>query len=166
MQEDALHALYLFSPELLLLSDVPDKRRGLEFRKPTRMADGIRGHHGFVHVREMNPPHTAYIEWRMFEAAYDDWNYLESAAYITAGMTRALLKEETIPMLMGIGYHDIPPTDLLDEAIMKDSTEDALALVSPRRLQALRQIIEAEMYDDPRGLEKVSTRFEEVAARV
>ena len=42
----------------------------------------------------------------------------------------------------------------------------ALELSSPRRLGALRDIIEAEMYDDARGADALRRKFEEVERRV
>jgi len=163
---DVLHALSLFGPELILLSDIEELRRGLTFRKPTREADGRNGHHGFIHVRKFDPPNQVYIEWRMFEAAYESWEYFEQATYVSAGLTRALLKAETLPRLMASGYHEVPRLREMEAAIRNDDTEAALALVSPARLGALRDILEAEMYDDMRGFARIVSRFTEVEARV
>lgn len=164
--QDVLHALSLFGPELLLLSDIEDIRRGLAFRKPTRTADGRNGHHGFIHVRKCTPPDIVYIEWRMFEAAYDSWDYFEQAAYISAGLTRALLRPDTLARLMRAGYNEEPRLNEMQLAILEDDTSKALKLVSGARLGFLRDILEEEMHDDLRGLERIIARFEEVEARV
>ncbi len=163
---DALHALSMFAIELIALSDIPTLRRGLAFRQPWRNADGRGRHHGFIHVRQMVPNELAYIEWRMWEAAYNDWNYFETAAYLAAALTRALLKPDTINTLMETGYANRVDQALLEAAIANNDTEAALALVSPIRLRALRQLIENELHDDLKGTRKIIARFEEVEARV
>ncbi len=164
--EDALHALSLFGVEFIALSDITRYRRGLSFRQPWRNADGRGRHHGFVHVRQLIPAHLAYIEWRMFEAAYNDWEYFESAAYLSGALTRSLLKPATIALLMEAGYRNQIDPDLIQAAIANNDTEAALALVSRRRLRALRAIVEDELYDDNKGLRIMTAKFEEVEARV
>jgi hypothetical protein len=163
---DLLHALSLFAPELLLLSDIEEFRRGLAFRQPWRHADGRNGHHGFIDVRAFRPGREVYIEWRMFEAAYNDWNYLEAAAYVSAGLTRAMMNADTIPRLMGAGYQMPPPSIEIENAIRNNDTAAVLQLASPRRLGALRDIIEAEMYDDAYGANVIRRKFEEVERHV
>ena len=164
--EDALHALSLFGVEFIALSDITRYRRGLAFRQPWRNADGRGRHHGFVQVKQIVPAHMAYIEWRMFEAAYNDWEYFETAAYLSGAMTRALLKPATTALLMEAGYRDQIDPALIEAAIVNNDTEAALALVSGRRLRALRAIVEEELYDDTKGLRIMVSKFEEVEARV
>ncbi len=164
--DDALHALSLFGVEFIALSDITRYRRGLAFRQPWRNADGRGRHHGFVQVKQIVPAHMAYIEWRMFEAAYNDWEYFETAAYLSGAMTRALLKPATTALLMEAGYRDQIDPALIEAAIVNNDTEAALALVSGRRLRALRAIVEEELYDDTKGLRIMVSKFEEVEARV
>ncbi len=164
--EDALHALSMFGVEFIALSDISRYRRGLAFRQPWRNADGRGRHHGFVHVKQIVPGNMAYIEWRMFEAAYNDWEYLETAAYLSGAITRALLKPTTMALLMEAGYRNQVDPALIEAAIANNDTEAALALVSRRRLRALRAIVEDELYDDTKGLRIMVSKFEEVEARV
>jgi hypothetical protein len=164
--EDALHALSLFGVEFIALSDITRYRRGLAFRQPWRNADGRGRHHGFVHVRQLIPGQLAYIEWRMFEAAYNDWEYFETAAYLSGAITRSLLKTNTLASLMEAGYRDQVDPNLIEAAIANNDTEAALALVSRRRLRALRAIVEDELYDDTKGLRIMASKFEEVETRV
>ena len=163
---DILHALSLFGPELLLLSDVEDCRRGLTFRQPWRKANGRDHHHGFIHVKKIVPQKMVYIEWRMFEAAYNDWNYLETAAYISAGLTRALLREDAYDILMAEGYAHKVSEIAIGEVIAKNDTEAALRLASRPRMNALQTLIEEELDDDDYGRALIAQRFEEVNARV
>ena len=163
---DILHALSLFGPELLLLSDVEQFRRGLAFRQPWREADGRDNHHGFVHVKRVDPGKMTYIEWRMFEAAYDNWAYLETAAYLAAGLTRALLAPETLDLLMAEGYRDKVDDAAIRAAIAGNDTAAALRLASPRRLAALQDLLGEELDDDDYGQALVRQRFNEVIERV
>jgi hypothetical protein len=164
--DDALHGLSLFAPELLLLSDIEEFRRGILYRQPWRQADGNGRHHGFVHIRDIRPPDTAYIEWRMFEAAYNDWDYFESAAYLAAALTRALLRTDFPATLMRMGYEEPVPTTRIEQAINHDSTAEILDLVSRTRLRSLRQIVMAEMNDDALGLDRLTALFEGAERRV
>jgi len=165
-RQDILHALSLFGPELLLLSDVEEFRRGLAFRQPWRQADGRDNHHGFVHVKRVDPLRMTYIEWRMFEAAYNNWAYLETAAYLAAGLTRALLAPETLDTLMATGYEHKVPQLAIERVIAANDTAAALRLVKPERLQALQGLLDEELDDDDYGRGLVNQRFEEVLARV
>lgn len=164
--QDALHALSLFGPELLLLSDVEEFRRGLAFRQPWRHAEGRGNHHGFVHVRSISPGRMAYIEWRMWEAAYGNWDYFEAAAYLSAALTRALMREGAIDTLFAAGYRHPPDRKGIEEAIRNDDTMAALALASPQRLAALHDVIIEELADDERGERILAGLFAEVTARV
>jgi hypothetical protein len=163
---DVLHALSLFGPELLLLSDIEEFRRGLAFRQPWRKADGKDNHHGFVHVKKIIPERLTYIEWRMFEAAYDNWEYLETAAYLSAGLTRALLRPEAYEQLMAEGYRNKVSALAIETVITQNDTAAALRLVAPARLAALQTLIEEELDDDDYGRGLVHERFVEVFDRV
>ncbi len=164
---DFLHSLSLFGVELILLSDIGAlKRRGLAFRQPWREADGNRNHHGFIDIKKVVPERMVYIEWRMFEAAYKDWNYLETAAYLSAGLTRALLNPHTQDKLMTAGYRDRVDHGLVRNAIGTNNTTELLKLASGRRLGVLADMLEEELEDDDYGRKLVRQRFEEVGARV
>jgi hypothetical protein len=156
--DDLTHALSLFAPEFIALASVTNYKRGLSYRKPIRFADQ-QGHHGFVHVRGFTPSGKVYIEWRMAEAAYDNWEYVESTAMTSALITRAFLKESTMPQFMSEGYSDLIDPKLLNEAVRNDDTDLLLKLVSPRRLEFLRSVCMQETEDDTVGAILVPSLF-------
>lgn len=156
--DDITHALVLYGPELLQLASVCGIQRGLVFRKPTRYADQ-RGHHGLIHVRKALP-YMLHIEWRLFEAAYDQWQYIESAAYLSAGLTRALQREEAYHALMAAGYTRPYNRAAMEQAIGDNDTELALSLASLDRLHALRELVIEELDDDPAGINKLIPMFD------
>lgn len=157
--DDYTHALVLYGPEMLQLASTCGISRGLFFRKPVRKADQ-RGHHGIIHVRNVKPK-MLHIEWRLFEAAYDNWPYVEASAYFAAGLTRALKRGEAFRELMGYGYMHAYDQGLLDEAVREDNVVKALELVDPNRLNALRDITVRELDDDARSVEMVRALFGE-----
>lgn len=156
--DDIYHALSLFGPEFILLASTADIKRGLYYRQPIRYPDQ-NGHHGFVHVRNVQP-NMVHIEWRMFEAAYEDWDYLQAGAYLAAGLTRGLLNRETLAQLMRAGYSHYVDQDAVEAVTQADDVDGLLRLVSHDRLQALRQLVVSEIDDDPPGVQKVNALFE------
>lgn len=160
--EDMLHALYLFSPELLLMADTAGVRRGLMYRQPSRRADEG-GHHGFVQIRRALLPTFLHIEWRMFEAVYNDFSYLEKAAYLSAVLTRGLSDETILNELLRTGL-DVPfDAAVLQDATRREDVDDALALVSMERLTMLREACTDMIHDDPYGHRVINNFFEEAA---
>ena len=164
--EDMLAALSLFAPEMILVSDVEKFRRGLLYRQPWRYADGRNKHHGFVQVKKVHPGQMVYIEWRMFEAAYESWNYFEAGAYFAGALTRALLEKETLARLMEHGYADKVDDDRVEAAIRADDTGALLKMASGRRLEFLRDLTVGHLDDDNYGARLLDGRFQEVMARV
>ena len=163
---DILHALEMFSPELFVLAEasIADKnRRGLKFRWPDRTAmlnDMESGtHHGFVQVREASPDKSVYIEWRLFEAAYHDWRYVESATYLSALLTRALLNKAFIGQLLTAGYAQPYHEAALRGAIDNNNLPALLQVADKTRLDTLRSICLEQIDDDNYGFHLVDDMF-------
>lgn len=155
---DIVHALSLFGPEFVALASTAGNVRGLSYRKPVRYADQ-NGHHGFVHVRKYNRG-LVYIEWRVFEASYDDWDYIESAAYLSSSLTRALLNtESTVMQLMRGGYSSELYPERLEDAVRSDDSFALLQLVDPVRLTVLRDVCLSGLDDDVRGQHLLADLF-------
>jgi len=164
---DTLHALSLFSPELFVLADIGNYRRGLTYRLPSRAAihNDLQGfHHGFVHVRRMIPDVMSYIEWRLFEADYENWQYVESAAYLSAVITRALLPHNGYKDLMRLGYAHPYDENLLDELVRDDAPSLLYDLLDLNRLHGLRAMCESQLDDDHYGQQLVAGMFDKVEA--
>jgi len=164
--ETALLALSNVAPELMLLADTAQERRGIYFRQPWRWADGRNKHHGFIQVRRMAPNHIAYIEWRLFEAAYQNFEYIEAAAYVSAALTRAFLDPLFTPKLLNVGTA-IPLDEMkIEQAIAADDLDSVLALADANRLDGLKGLIAAELHDDPYGRDLIERIFKEAERRV
>ena len=163
--DDLLHAFSLFAPELIMLSDIAEFRRGLTFRQPTRNADGRpAGHHGFIQVKSFTPNHESYIEWRIFEAAYQDWDYFEASAYLAGALTRASVRPEVFAQLMATGYAAPPDENAVNKLTRADNTGGLIALASRTRLAGLRQIALAELHDDTYGQNVLRDHFNRMEA--
>lgn len=163
--QDVLHALSLFTPELFAIADLASVRRALTFRLPTRAAiynDDQGTHHGFIHVRKAVPEKYMYIEWRLFEAAYTDWQYVETCAYLAAVVTRALLKPDTKNVLMAQGYRSPYNEDRMTEAIYQQEDDFLFESVDGQRLDVLRQLCLENIHDDQYGYELLTQAFERV----
>lgn len=161
--DDTFHLLGLFAPELFLLADLAGVRRGAYYRLPdresVRMFGGGNGvHHGMVHVREMTT-HVSYIEWRVFEAVYQDWSYLFDRAYLAAALTRALLSPATFSILFSAGYAKPYDSGELAEAAGRDDVGRILDLVDQDRLGVLNRLVVEELADDEAGVLAVSRMF-------
>ena len=164
---DILHALSLFSPEFILLADHDNFRRGLQYRIPSRQyihADQM--HHGFIDVRSSKPNAIVYIEWRLFEAVFDDWEYLENAVYMSAGITRSFLNMDTISRMMATGYSNTYSDSELWAACQSDQTEKALHMVNRERLNFLRTICLDELDDDPYAVKVIHRIFDRAEAKI
>lgn len=154
---DILHALWLFSPELLLLADLAGVRRGLRFRQFLRQADQ-HGHHGFVHLRSVQDD-MLHIEWRLFEAAFDKFDYIEQAAYLAAVMTRALATYDNVVDMLAFGVTARFDRDLLERAVEREDVDAILALVSTQRLEFLYNLCIQQLDDDERGRDMLHAFF-------
>jgi hypothetical protein len=163
---DLIHALELFSPELFALAEVGrEERRGLKFRLPNRLAishDETGGHHGFIHVRNAIPEQVTYIEWRLFEAAYDSWAYVERVIYLASVITRSLLEKQGLGRLMAAGYSDMYDEMELFSASRKNDLSAVLGLVSRERLGSLRELCLNQVDDDQYGFHLIDDMFGEV----
>lgn len=164
--ETALLALSNVAPELMLLADTSQERRGIYFRQPWRWADGRNKHHGFIQVRRMAPGQIAYIEWRLFEAAYQNFEYIEAATYVSAALTRAFLDPLFTPRLLNVGTA-VPLDEMaIEQAIAADDLDSVLALADTDRLAGLKELIAAELHDDRYGRNMIETIFKEAERRV
>lgn len=161
---DILHALSLYGPELIALASSTGIVRGLAYRKPIRNSDQ-NGHHGFIHLRQVQPGYV-YIEWRMFEAAYDNWDYVESSAYLAASLTRQLLQpDNAIATLMRGGYAGPFDQERLNDAVRNDDTMMLLTLFNLDRLLVLREMCINGLQDDPRGQALLSQLFDKTESK-
>ena len=162
--DDILHSLSLFSPELFSLASLVDVQRGLKFRLPNRFSiekdQEVGAHHGFVHVRKARPNEVVYIEWRLFEAAYNDWSYIQSCAYIAAVLTRAFLDRDNVSRLLGEGSLNPYDDNKMSSAASIDSTGGVLALVDPARIAVLREVCVSQIDDDQQGFEMINNMFD------
>jgi len=156
---DTLHALSLFGPEFIALASTTEYKRGLDFRQPIRVADQG-GHHGFIHCRSVIPNEFAYIEWRTFEAAYNNWDYVLASAYMAAAITRALLEPDAYKRFMVCGFNSPLDDSAVMTAVMKNNTDDLLHLVDRTRLRGLRDICIDELTDDEAGIEILTQLFD------
>jgi len=163
---DIIHALELFSPELFALASLGrEERRGLKYRLPNRLSvfhDEMGAHHGFVHVRAAVPDSVTYIEWRLFEAAYDDWQYIERSIYLSSVLTRSLLEKEGLGRLMKYGYEDMYDEVDLFKATRADDLDTVLRLVSRQRLASLRETCLNQIDDDQYGFHIIDDMFAEL----
>jgi hypothetical protein len=156
--DDFMHMMSLFAPELLAVASSAGVKRGLTFRQPLRyMTDTA--HHGFIQMRKAIPGQMVYIEWRMFEAVYGDWEYVEACSFLAAAMTRGLLSDEIFTRLMSSGYSSPYDMKLAETATVMDDTEAILSLVSPERLNILRDVCVTELNDDTYGLTLLDNLF-------
>jgi len=164
LANDVLHALFLFGPELLLLADTTDVRRGLRFRQVLRVADQG-GHHGFVHIRAAREGYL-HVEWRLFEAAYENFEYVEAAAYLSGVLTRALVERANLNRLMAAGLVNSFDENELTIAVYDENIDAVLGMVSRERFRTLRDMVLTFIDDDPRGFEVLSRLFERAERRL
>lgn len=156
--QDTVHLLSLFAPEFLALASMAAETRGLHFRQPLRVPVDNR-HHGFINAKNVSFGEQVYLEWRMWEAAYQDWDYVEAVTYLSAVITRALLSRDTFKNMMAMGYaYPYEEKEML-MAVQKDSLDDALAQVSLARLRLLRDVCLGEIDDDPHGADILANLF-------
>lgn len=158
-ENDILHALSLFTPELFLLADVTGKRRGLNFRLPSRYHIENDPHHGFIQVRLVSN-NMVYIEWRLIEAAYEDWDYVEGFAYLAAALTRCFKDPAGMSWFMSTGYEHPYLHDDMEVAVNTNDTEKLLRLVNVSRFNMLRDLCISSLDDDEYGANIVNGLFD------
>lgn len=135
----SIKGMHLFFPELISLASTnPGKKmRSLEYRSPQVPFDGMNktmAHHCFLATSSKNVPH---LEWRIFEAEYEDMDYILAATYLCAGMHQVFSNESIFKALQGVGMLDTWPDDLNPQS----STEQAIDYSSKRRLNALFHVV-------------------------
>lgn len=171
LPDNVWHALGLFSPELFLLADLCNYRRGINYRWPTKESilldtSSTPEHHGFIHVKKLIPDKISYIEWRLFEAAYDDWEYIEAATYLSAALTRGLLNHKQYQRLMSLGYANAYDPQFLYQAAEARSIEKVLEAVDLERLSSLEMVALTNIDDDDYGREVITKLFERANKKV
>ena len=156
-RSDIRQALALYAPEFIAMAATAELKRGLTYRQPTRYDDG---HHGFINVKKVIPNQSVYIEWRMFEAAYHSWEYVEACAYVTATLTRALLSPTSFNALMTNGYADPVNEEELATLTSNNDVDGVIQVVSHQRLGFLRQHCIEQLDDDERGQGLIDLLFD------
>ena len=166
--QDILHALQLFSPEFFALAEISidtDFRRGLKYRLPTRdlISEDNEGiHHGFIHVRRALFNVETYIEWRLFEATYDNWDYVERCIYLSSVVTRAFLNRDIVGKMLSIGYTYEYDQAEARHAVLTDNLGMLLELVDTSRLDFLRQVCLEQIDDDAHAFNLIDDMFAKV----
>lgn len=155
---DVGHALSLYAPELFALAGTANVKRGVHFRMPARG----RGHHDFIHVRSASPNESVYIEWRLFEADYESWEYIESCAFVAATLTRALLDSHAFATLMSAGYESPPDRDALADAVDNDDVDMIIDLVDQNRFNVLQRLCLNSLDDDQYGFRLLESLFNSI----
>ncbi len=144
--------------ELIAVASSAGVKRGLTFRQPLRFIEDT-PHHGFIQIKKAFPGQVVYIEWRLFEAVYEDWEYVEACGFLAAALTRGLLHEQIFTQLMAHGYANPYDMEVAQLATADNDTEKVLELVSVERLEMLRDICLGELNDDPYGVTLLGNLF-------
>lgn len=119
-------SFYPFVPELFAIADSSNlgQNRGLSFRSPH--SKELLGHHAYL---SPVAHHQSFVhcEWRIWEAAFQDWPYVRSAIYFSSAMMQLLTNSTTYSnMLERAGGFALTGSDLgsYDTAIrVKDLTD-------------------------------------------
>lgn len=168
-QSDIFHALSMLTPEFFAIADLAGVRRGVKYRLPTREAvamDEKGAHHGFIQVRKANPGKEMYLEWRLFEAAYQNWQYVETCAYLAAAITRGLLQENTLNALMSAGYSFPYDQSVMAKAVEANNTDYILSQLNKHRIMALREICFNQIDDDAYAMGLMHNMFDRLEGMV
>lgn len=152
---DFTRLMYGYYPELFALACSAGIERGLHYRKAITsnmgmgMAsdqirrvigeDGNWQHHLFLSDRQSNRMRARsqyyYHEWRMFEAAYDDWPYVAGAIYFTSALSQLAFNYDVTNVLDGYSRLNSwynPSLDLVDATTFKRAFD-------PQRLKLLER---------------------------
>ena len=118
-ETDFTQLMYGYFPELFMLACSAGVERGMFFRKAmtasmansmtnqTRIVigdDANWAHHLFLANRQNRNRHLSqyyYHEWRMFEAAYNDWPYVAGAIYLTSALSQLAFNYDVVNVLEG-----------------------------------------------------------------
>lgn len=153
--------LFGFMPELFKLASTCGIVRGVEYRSP----DQRQGHHSALNaaavartridpavlwattdVRETPDPRrpepragvgdAVRLEWRMFEAAYQDWDYVSGAIVLACALTQMVANPDTIGVVEGaIGLLDKKPK------MESVNAKQLMAQFSKPRFRFLRELV-------------------------
>lgn len=157
--EDVSSLLTFFGPELFRLAVLASNIRGMYYRQPLRYVEGDRyGHHGAFQVRAASPG-AAYVEWRLWEMEYEDWDYVAGVTYVSAALTRALSNPGTISALMGVAWAYPLDESIAEKAVMSDALGEYLDLSDESRFNALHQLVLENLEDDDAGREYADALF-------
>ncbi len=149
---DVAHVLTLYVPELFAVASSVGIKRGVQYRVPTRPDVYNEGsHHNFIHVRKAIFNKMLYIEWRLFEAAYKDWDYVEACTYLSATLTRGLMNKPLFSHLMSQGYANPIDNSRIIDAINTDDADELLAEFDMNRFDVLRKTCLGAIKDDEKG---------------
>lgn len=160
--DDINTLITLYSPELIALASVNNKTRGLRYRMPARYPEGeYMGHHGLAQLR-VAAPQQVYVEWRLWEAEYDDWDYVLGATYISAAFTRAMLNRGNLSQLMAAAWTNPVDEEMLIDLAADNAVEEVINLVHPERLAILREMLLRELSEDEFGQRAVENMFQKV----
>ena len=162
---DVAHVLTLYVPELFAVASSVGIQRGVTYRVPTRPDVYNEGsHHNFIHVRKALYNQLLYIEWRLFEAAYKDWDYVEACTYLSATLTRGLMNKPLFSHLMSQGYANPVDNDMINDAISNDSADGLLSAFNVNRFDVLRKTCLGAIKDDPQGEALLMKLFDKTEA--
>lgn len=117
--------LYAFVPELFTLASSAGVERGLSYRTPTRSGDD---HHSYVSPSATGSKRR--LEWRLWEAAYHDIDYMMGAIVFSIAATQ-LLHRENVAVKMGAIAALLPWKD------NNKSMQNILSEFSTERLELL-----------------------------
>lgn len=151
----ARQALWGFLPELFAIAGVCGTDRGVEFRHP----DPDMGHHSAINIcsmgrdedgdvavtglrqvrpRERNRQDGMRLEWRIWEAAYTDWEYTEGVVALSCAMTQLVANRDmaklldTSATLLDDGEYDVSDAN---------TTAQILNLFSSKRFSFLTETV-------------------------
>jgi hypothetical protein len=158
---DLRHVLYTFMPELFKLASTCGKVRGLEYRNPNYAA----GHHSALNVitnreedgirfnlttpaellgepfatntrQQRNAVSSVRLEWRMFEAAYDNWDYTAGAVVLSCALTQMAANPDTLDIVQGaVGLLSKKPK------LERVNAKELMAQFSKPRFRFMRELV-------------------------
>ena len=162
--QNALRVYKNYIPELFLLADAAGVRRRLEFRLPTieMNAGGLtNGHHNFLALAgegitaRRDDRTSLRLEWRLFEAAYENTDYLRGTIYLCAALTQLIVRRQAFSSISGVGA-----LELWDDREC-NSVDQIVEQWSETRFNFLREAVLSGtgLRDDPVGQACVDSLF-------
>ncbi len=161
---EVMTALEFFTPEIFTLSDLGDYKRGMTYRLPTRrQISHDNTHHGWIQPRAIKYDRNVYLEWRLWEAEYGHWEYVNRAAYLGAALGRVMMSRDRVIDLIAKGAALSPDLSKLDYATQVDHITQ---LLDADRLETLERIIVENLEDDTMGVQTITNMFEDARMRL